>query len=74
MESRTGHVAGEGSVLVGLCQGWPQMERHMWRGIVWVLAVEQGWMTPLVEEVVLALTEVEAAERKQTRSQCLSWS
>lgn len=40
-----------------------------------MLAVEQGWMTPLVEEVVLVLTEMEAADkREQTRSQCLSWS
>ncbi len=47
----------------------------MLRGIVWVLVVEQGWMTPLVVEVVPVQTEVEAAdEREQTRSQCLSWS
>lgn len=40
-----------------------------------MLAVEQGWMTQLVEEVVPVLTEVGAAdEREQTRSQCLSWS
>ncbi len=38
-------------------------------------AVEQGWMTPLAEEVVLALIEEGAADAKeQTRSQCLSWS
>lgn len=48
------------------------MESHKWRGIVWVVVVEQGWMTPLVKEVVLVLTEVGAAdEGEQTRSQCL---
>lgn len=41
----------------------------MWIGIVWLLAVEQEWMTPLVEEVVLELPEVGAAdETEQTRS------
>lgn len=35
-----------------------------------MLAVEQVWMTPLVEEVVPVLTEAGAAdERGQTRSQ-----
>lgn len=54
---------------------WPQTESHRWKGIVWVLAVEQGWMTPLVEEVVPVLTEVGAAdEREQTRSQHLYWN
>lgn len=41
----------------------------MWIGIVWLLAVEQDWMTLLVEEVVPELTVVGAAdETEQTRS------
>lgn len=39
-----------------------------------MLAVEQGWMTPLAGEMSLLLTEVGAVdEMEQTRSQCLSW-